>query len=62
MLPKERIDRINQLAKKSKTEGLTPEEKKEQEKLRKDYLEIFRKNFKNQLSNIKIVDPEDKAN
>ncbi|MCT4634294.1 MAG: DUF896 domain-containing protein [Firmicutes bacterium] len=62
MLPKERIDRINALAKKAKTEGLTPEELKERDKLRKEYLEIFRGNFKNQLSNIKIVDPEDKKN
>lgn len=62
MLPKERIDRINVLAKKAKTEGLTPDEVKEREKLRKEYLEIFRSNFKNQLSNIKIVDPEDKKN
>ena len=31
------IDRINELAKKSKTVGLTPEEKDEQTKLRKEF-------------------------
>ena len=42
MLKKEKIDRINQLAKKSKTsEGLTAEEKAEQQQLRKEY--IYRK-------------------
>lgn len=58
MTPEERIARINELAKKSKTEGLTEKEKKEQQKLRQEYLAIFRQNFKAQLDNIEIVDPE----
>ena len=36
-----KIDRINELAKKKKTEGLTPEEKVEQAKLREEYIEVI---------------------
>ena len=49
------IDRINELAKKKK--GLE-EEAKEQSKLRKQYLDSFRKGFKQQLENTKVIDPE----
>lgn len=54
------IARINELANKKKTEGLTPIELEEQDKLRKQYLEIFRSNFKNQLQNTKIKTPDGK--
>lgn len=50
------IERINFLAKKSKGEGLTSEEKEEQKKLRQSYVAAFRKNFKTQLDCIEIVD------
>ena len=40
------IDRINELAKKKKEQGLTNEEAKEQSKLRKQYLDSFREGFK----------------
>lgn len=50
----ELINRINVLAHKSKTEGLTEDEKIEQQQLRKEYLAAFRKNFKKQLDNIEI--------
>lgn len=56
MISKEMIDRINFLAKKSKTTGLNDDEKKEQKKLREEYLKNFRENFKKQLDNIEIVD------
>lgn len=56
MLEKSRLDRINKLAKKAKTEGLTEEEKKEQEQLRKEYIEKFRENFKGHLKKIKFVE------
>ncbi|WLD95251.1 DUF896 domain-containing protein [Alkalihalobacillus sp. AL-G] len=58
MLPKHKIDRINELSRKSKSEGLNPKEKDEQKKLREEYLKAFRGDFKKQLHNVKIVDPE----
>jgi len=57
-----KIDRINALAKKSKTVGLTPEEKEEQAILRKEFLEDFRAGFKQQLDRIEFVDEEPKRN
>ena len=50
--------RINELARKSKTEGLTPAEKKEQAILRKEWLEKFKANFRAQLDNIEFVDKQ----
>ena len=58
MLPKEKIDRINELAKKSKVTCLTPEEKEEQAQLRKEYLGKFREHFKGHLESIRFVDDE----
>ena len=46
------INRINELYRKSKAEGLTAEEKKEQELLRKEYLAAIRGNIRSQLNNI----------
>ncbi len=48
------IDRINELYHKSQGEGLTAEEKEEQARLRKEYVQIVRQNFRNQLDNIDI--------
>ena len=48
--------RINELARKAKTEGLTVEEKAEQAALREEWLEKFRANLRAQLDNIEIVD------
>lgn len=56
MLEKHKLNRINELAKKSKEEGLTAEEKAEQETLRKEYLEKFREHFKGHLNRIKFVE------
>lgn len=51
----EQIARINELYKKSKTsEGLTPEEKDEQMKLRGEYIASVRQNLRGQLDSIKI--------
>ena len=58
MLPKDKLDRINQLANKSKTIGLTEEEAKEQSALRREYLETFRSSMFNTLKSVKIIDPE----
>ncbi len=52
------IARINALAKKAKTEGLTPEETIERDKLRKEYIAAFRKNLMEQLDNTYIVDEQ----
>lgn len=58
MLSKEKINRINELSRKSKNEGLTKSEEKEQQSLRQEYIKTFRKSFKNQLSTVKVVDEE----
>ena len=49
-----KIDRINALAKKSKTVGLTPEEKEEQATLRKEYVANVRANLRGNLNSITI--------
>lgn len=56
MITKEMIDRINQLAKKSKQEGLNEEEKLEQQELRKKYIEYIKGQVKQQLDSIEFVD------
>ncbi len=56
-LTEERIARINELARKSRTaEGLTEEEKKEQAVLRREYIDAFKNSLKAQLDNTYIVD------
>ena len=52
----ERLKRINELAHKQKTEGLTEDEIEEQAKLRQEYLKAFKKNLTAQLDNTYIVD------
>ena len=52
------LDRINELARKSKAEGLTEEEKKEQAELRRIYIEAVRRNLRGQLDNISVVNPD----
>ncbi len=54
----EKIARINELYHKSKSEGLSPEETKEQQELRKEYIDSVRNNLKGQLDNITIVNPD----
>ncbi|AGA57878.1 hypothetical protein Theco_1746 [Thermobacillus composti KWC4] len=48
--------RINELARKHKTIGLTPEETAERDKLRRQYLARFRSNLKQQLDAIRWTD------
>ncbi len=50
----QKIARINELYRKSKAEGLTEEEKKEQKLLRQEYLDTIRRNLRGQLNNIDI--------
>ena len=52
------IERINFLARKSKNEGLTHEETAEQQKLRRAYIDAYKKNLESQLDNTYIVRPD----
>ncbi len=58
MLSKDKIGRINYLARKAKETGLTEKEKKEQKELREAYLKNVRSSFKNQFKTMKVVDPK----
>lgn len=55
----EKIARINALAKKAKAEGLTDEEKREQQALREEYVADFRRSLKAQLDNTVVINPDD---
>lgn len=50
------LKRINELAKKSREEGLNEEEKAEQAVLRREYINKFRQGMENTLSNVYIMD------
>lgn len=50
------IDRINELARKSKSAGLTSEEKEEQAKLRQEYIQAVRRNLRGQLDQIDVIE------
>ena len=52
------IARINELAKKAKTEGLTPEETAERDKLRRIYIDNVKASLTGQLDNTYIVYPD----
>ena len=52
------IARINELYKKSKGEGLTEEEKKEQQQLRQEYIQVIRGNLRGQLDNISVLNED----
>lgn len=58
MITQEKIDRINVLARKSKAEGLTEQEKKEQAFLRQEYIAAVRINLQGQLNNIDMVNAD----
>lgn len=52
-----KIDRINELARKSRTpEGLTEEEKKEQAALRREYIDAYKQSLVSQLENTYYID------
>ncbi len=57
MLSKEKMQRINELSRKSKQTTLTTEEKAEQKRLREEYLQVFRKSFVQDLHGMTFVDP-----
>ncbi|MCI6732197.1 MAG: DUF896 domain-containing protein [Lachnospiraceae bacterium] len=52
------IERINELYRKSKSTGLTPEEKEEQSRLRGEYIQAMKRNLSSQLDTIKIKNPD----
>lgn len=57
-MDKKKIERINFLARKSKTEGLTELELLEQAKLRQEYRDAFKASLVGQLNNISIVEED----
>lgn len=54
----EKLERINFLARKSRTQGLTDDEKLEQTTLRNEYREAFKRSLTSQLENTYIVEPD----
>lgn len=57
-MTKEKIDRINELARKQKSEGLTEEEKQEQAILRREYIDSYKRSLVSQLENTYILEPD----
>ncbi len=57
-MTEEKIKRINALAKKQKAEGLTEEEKAEQQKLRREYIDAYKRSLISQLENTYILEPD----
>lgn len=57
-MEQKKIDRINELARKQKTIGLTEEEKQEQYILRREYIDSFKQSLIGQLENTYIVEPD----
>ena len=57
-MTQEGVNRINELARKKKTVGLTPAELEEQARLRKEYLADVRASLEAQLDNVYFVEPD----
>ena len=57
-MTEEKINRINELARKQKAEGLTEEEKAEQHTLRREYIEAYKQSLIAQLVNTYILEPD----
>ena len=58
MLSKEKMARINELARKKKSEGLSQAEILEQQSLREEYLTVFRGGMRHHIEGMKVVDQE----
>ena len=56
MITQEQINRINELARKSKAEGLTEEEKQEQAILRRAYIDSVKASLVSNLDNTYLMD------
>lgn len=57
-MEKEKINRINELAKKKKSQGLTEAEQAEQNRLRQEYISEFKVSLTGQLDNMVIEKPD----
>ncbi len=57
-ITEQQIQRINELARKSKAEGLTDAERQEQAALRQEYIASIRANLRAQLDNIDVQNPD----
>ena len=55
-MTQEKMNRISELSRKQRAEGLTEAEKEEQKKLREEYIENIRKNFRQTLDSVEFVD------
>ena len=62
MITEEKVERINELARKAKSsEGLSEEEKEEQLVLRREYIDSFKANLRSQLEQIEFVEDVEEA-
>ena len=57
-MDRQKINRINELYRKSKAEGLTEAEKKEQKTLRREYIEAVKGNLLAQINNIDVEEKD----
>ena len=57
-MTEEKIERINVLYRKMKAEGLTEEEKAEQQALRREFIDDFKRNLRGNLDNISIKEED----
>lgn len=57
-MDEKKIARINELYRKSKAEGLTEKERKEQQILRREYIDAFKENLRGQLNQISIQEKD----
>ena len=58
MITQEQINRINELYRKSKAEGLTSKEAEEQKTLRQEYIQAFKNSLRGTLETIKSQNPD----
>ena len=58
IMDEQKIARINELYHKSKDVGLTDEERREQQILRREYIDSFKRNLRGQLNNIDIKEKD----
>ncbi|MBQ4618084.1 MAG: DUF896 domain-containing protein [Clostridia bacterium] len=57
-MEQQKLDRINELARKAKTEGLTAEEEKERAALRAEYIAAYRESLRSQLEGLRVQSPD----